>query len=321
MIDKEIQRLAMSYPAAHPADVVRLAHEFERRREKEVLDVAALAADVSVGSLVNLGLEAESNPELWEAFGLFTDKDPGVLRGMSAVEVKQYVNGVKGKYFEVLVRNRLNDGKQLGDIGPLSDGQEAVLAESATQPGWDLKIVNESDGSLVDELQLKATNSLAYVKEALERYPDIQIATTSEITTTAEDILLTDISNEAIDNTTTEQLFDASEDFYEDILDKTAEWTFDALPIFPALVIAVTEGHAVFMGRASIEDALQRGTERLKESAIFTTLGATLTALDAGIVSVPTTVAARIGWRRTMNRIAMTDFLRARTAAVMVLAQ
>jgi hypothetical protein len=320
MIDNEFHRLAMSYPPADPSELVRLAQEFERRREKDVLDLTAIAADVSVDSLLNLQLEPKSNPELWEAFGLYTDKDPALLRGMSSVEVGQHVNGVKGKYFEVLVRNRLNDGKQLGDIGPLSDGQEAVLAESATQPGWDLKIVNESDESLVEELQLKATNSLAYVKEALERYPDIQIATTSEIDSTAEDILRTNISNEAIEQTTTEQLLDASEDIYEDMLDKAAEWAFDAAPIFPALVIVVTEGNAVFMGRATMEDALYRGTKRLKESAIFTTLGATLTALDAGVISVPTTIAARIGWRKMMNRIAMTDFLRTRTAAVMALA-
>ena len=60
-----------------------------------------------------------------------------------------------------------------------------------------------------------------------------------------------------------------------------------------AVVIAVTEGRAIFLGRASMEEALHRGAKRLQESAIFTTLGATLTALDAGVISLPTTVAAR----------------------------
>ena len=198
-MNKEFQCLAASYPLADPAELIRLARDYEHRRERDILDIAAIAADVSTDSLLNLHLEPERNKALWEAFGLFTNKDPAVLQQLSSDKVMDYLNGVKGKYFEVLVRNRLNDGKQLGDIGPLFDGQEAVLAESATQPGWDLQIIDNSDGSLVEELQLKATSSLAYVKEALERYPGIQIATTSEINTAAEDILRTNISNEAIE--------------------------------------------------------------------------------------------------------------------------
>jgi hypothetical protein len=320
MINKDLLHLAAEYPSRNSAELIALAKNYEYRRDREILDLAAIAADVSTDSLLNLQLEPENNEELWKAFSLFTHKDPVELRNLSSVEIEPYVNGVKGKYFEVLVAKRLNDGKPLGDVGPLLSGQKAVLADSPTQPGWDLKIINQSDESLVEELQLKATSSLAYVKEALERYPDIQIATTLEIDTAAENILRTNISNEGLEQTAREQLFDASEAFYTDLADKTAEWAFDALPIFPAVVIAVTEGRALLTGRASMEDALQRGAERLQDSAIFTTLGATLTAMDAGVISVPTTVAARIGWRRVVNRIAMTDFLKAKTEAVLLLA-
>lgn len=167
---------------------------------------------------------------------------------------------------------------------------------------------------------MKATDSFAYVKEALERYPEFRIATTSEINNAADTILKTNISNESIEQTAQEQLLEASEVFSKDLLDKTTEWGFDAVPVFPAVIIAVTEGRAVLLGRTSLEEALERGAKRLGESTVFTVLGATLTALDVGIISVPSSVAARIGWRRVMNRIGMTEFIKCRTEAILVLA-
>ena len=54
------------------------------------------------------------------------------------------------------------------------------MAESATQPGWDIK-VTDSDGSLVELMSLKATDHAAYITHALERYPDIDVVSTSEV--------------------------------------------------------------------------------------------------------------------------------------------
>ena len=51
------------------------------------------------------------------------------------------INAAKGKYFEYLVAARLNDGQQVGDL-LLAPGQRAELAESMTQPGWDMRIVD-----------------------------------------------------------------------------------------------------------------------------------------------------------------------------------
>ena len=52
------------------------------------------------------------------------------------------------------------------------------------------------------------------------------------------------------------------------------------------------------------DESLQRGVRRLGKSAAFSTIGATLVALDAGILSVPTTTTARVAWARLTNRIA-----------------
>lgn len=101
------------------------------------------------------------------------------LFGLDDDALQGAINTAKGKYFEYLVVERLNSGEQVGPL-LLQDGQSAVPAESFTQPGWDLQIV-DSKGAVVDYLQLKATDSVGYVKAALERYPDFQILATHEV--------------------------------------------------------------------------------------------------------------------------------------------
>ena len=91
----------------------------------------------------------------------------------SESELHGLLNGVKGKLFEMKYVDELNSGG-------LPDGWHADLAKSATQPGWDLEIVNDH-GATQDFISLKATEHVSYVKEALDRYPDIDVVTTSEV--------------------------------------------------------------------------------------------------------------------------------------------
>ena len=62
----------------------------------------------------------------------------------------------------------------------LLPGQIASIAGSPTQAGWDLQI-SDRDGELLERIQLKATEDMGYIKDALERYPDIRIAAPAEI--------------------------------------------------------------------------------------------------------------------------------------------
>lgn len=82
-------------------------------------------------------------------------------------------SGVKGKLFELSLLDHLNTP------GQLPDGWHAVLAHSATQPGWDLEVL-DAHGYVADLIQAKATESVEYIRQALERYPSIDITTTSE---------------------------------------------------------------------------------------------------------------------------------------------
>lgn len=88
------------------------------------------------------------------------------VRNQSDEHLQGFLSGIKGKLFELRYEEFLNDGN-------LPDGYHAELANSATQPGWDLSI-HGPDGHIAELLQLKATDSVSYVHQALERYPDIQ---------------------------------------------------------------------------------------------------------------------------------------------------
>jgi hypothetical protein len=80
---------------------------------------------------------------------------------------------VKGKLFEIELVEHFNHGG-------LPDGLHADLAGSATQAGWDIRILDDH-GHVVDLLQAKATESAQYIIDAIHRYPGIDIVSTSEV--------------------------------------------------------------------------------------------------------------------------------------------
>lgn len=95
------------------------------------------------------------------------------VRSLDAGRLPGLVDGVKGKLFEIKYVEYLNDGH-------LPAGYEAHLADSATQAGWDIEVLGP-DGHVRDLIQAKATDSVAYVQTALERYPHIDVVTTEEV--------------------------------------------------------------------------------------------------------------------------------------------
>lgn len=102
--------------------------------------------------------------ELVEAFRLQYPNvfESGGLNSLTPDSAHGYLNGWSGKYTEVLARDTLNSGGSIGGVS-LADGEVAVLATNPNQALWDMKI--EPSGKL---LQIKATNSVAYVKETLQ---------------------------------------------------------------------------------------------------------------------------------------------------------
>jgi hypothetical protein len=91
--------------------------------------------------------------------------DPDKLMGL--------INGVKGKLFEIDYAAWLNDGH-------LDPGFHAVLADHANNPAWDISI-QDAHGHVVDLLQAKATAALAYVQEAINAHPNIDVVVPHEL--------------------------------------------------------------------------------------------------------------------------------------------
>ena len=308
MAYEKLKNLANSYPSQDGKSLKKLAGKYRRRHEREVLALAAIAADVSIDDVTNLGLEPDIHPRLLEAFNdQFRNVSIDTLKDATEEQLQGYANGVKGKYFEVLVKDKLNDGESVGGI-QLVPGQKAVLAESPTQPGWDLRIVDE-DGQTVQYLQAKATASMQPIKEHLEKYPDIKVVTVEEHEEAAanlDKVTAADISNEDLKRVTNEQLDELSEGTIEDIADKGAEFAFDALPIFSAAIIGVSEGRRVLMGRSTVQESLKRGKGRLVRKGAYATIGAALTATGVGApIAIPTVAALRVAETRVRHRAAI----------------
>ena len=306
---EQLVTLAEPYPRQEKEALHDLAQEYRSQSERQILDVAALAADVPLDRVTNLGLEPDADPQLLEAFRLqYPNVSLESLQGSSEERLSGLANGVKGKYFEVLVCDRLNAGERLGEL-QLEPGQVASLAESSTQTGWDLKIENE-DGSIAETIQLKATESWTYVKNALDRYPGIRVATPSEIDGTAEEVLGTNISNQQLESVTQEQLGELSEGMAQDLLDTGAEAALDSIPFVAIAMTGVLEGRNLLMGRSTFRESLRRGTKRIGKATIYDSIGTLLGSIG---VAIPAVVGLRMAEARVSARISLGDHLESKT--------
>ena len=314
---EELKAIAASYTPASPGELLEMALERRRRQESDVLELAALASELSVDSIVDLGLEPDLHPHILRAFQLqYPNVHMESLQGRSVDALQGFVNGVKGKYFEVLVEERLNSGEALGEL-KLLPGQIASIAGSPTQAGWDLQI-SDRDGELLERIQLKATEDMGYIKDALERYPDIRIAAPAEIDGMADEILQTDITHESVRSMTQGQVEELGESALANFLDQSAELALDMVPILPAIMITVTEGRAVISGSATLQMSLKRGAKRLGRATAYNALGMGLSAL-IGPAAMPTVMGVRITEQRFGHQMAMGELLRSKTEEVVAL--
>jgi len=147
-----------------------------RRRKDELLDLLVVGGITLGAALRDLGgVPADVALAFELAYpGLAqTESFAEAVSRMSSDELVGLVSGVKGKLFELELVEHLNNGN-------LPDGFHAAMAESATQPGWDIQIT-DANGVVSELLQAKATESASYVQDALERYPGIDVTTTSEV--------------------------------------------------------------------------------------------------------------------------------------------
>ncbi len=229
------------------------------------------SASFDVGSL---------SPQTLEAFSLaYPGHDPQSLVAVTDEQLQGYLAAWKGKLFEVIVRDRLNAGESVGPL-TLSAGQTAELATSTTQRGWDLRILDDS-GETVDKLQLKATESLAYIKHALEKYPRIDVYATDEVVRGAADlgdhIYASGVSLDEVHSHLASPLAELNESPVGELTDSVFPW-------MPLVVILSTEGIMTLAGRHSFSRALQGALFRIGRSVAirFSVVVLRVLGFDAG---------------------------------------
>ncbi len=216
------------------------------------------------------------------------------LQDASPQQLEGMLNAWKGKLFEIDVRDRLNQGEVVGDW-QLEPGQQAYLAESANQPGWDLSIKND-DGSVADVIQLKATASADYVQQALERYPDIQILTTSDVATGVGH--LDDVSSDAV------SVHDLSGQITDAVPMDGAGQAGDGIGMMaPASLIAFTEAWHVLSGKKSVDQALASGGGRLILAGLAAAAGAAVTVVTGGLFGSLVAIGARLFLGNKVNQM------------------
>jgi hypothetical protein len=145
----------------------RAVKDYSTKRKQSLIDLVVDAANLAHtirddASRLNDPLVAAAIRDTNPTFDFSNPPTGQALEGA--------VNAAKGKYFEYLVVDRLNNGERVGDV-VLPDGFTAKVAESMTQPGWDIQILDHNS-RVADYLQLKATDNAGYIREALDRYPE-----------------------------------------------------------------------------------------------------------------------------------------------------
>ena len=105
-----------------------------------------------------------------------------------------FVNGIKGKLFEIKYVEHLNQN--------LEPGYLATMSNNPINEGWDIKITGPNN-EVENLLQLKATTTVSHVKEAIEKYPEIDVVTLSDlqgqlssISSISNNVSASNISNE-----------------------------------------------------------------------------------------------------------------------------
>lgn len=244
-ISKKSFKKRLMILAEQSEEYSKLYNEFSEKLSKKELLLDSLGISASlISSYYYIDYIPEDVEEAYIAaypIKSQTESLRDVIEASDDEELIGIANGIKGKLFEMRYVDYLNEGH-------LPDGYEAILAESATNPGWDIAVL-DSDGYIVDELQMKATDSVEYIKNAFERYPDIDIVTTDEVYSKlmmheyADNVINSGISNEELTHVVTETLNKESIDM---------DW---GLPVIPMLLI----GYSVY--RKDHLSSFQKGVE------------------------------------------------------------
>jgi hypothetical protein len=270
-----------------------LLTRYRQYKNSRALDLAAVALSLviqpqSSDEMDPLALKAlnDTNPNF----------DPGNVGGYSDQEWMGIVNSAKGKYFEYLVVDELNAGGTVGDL-TLPEGYSAQLATSMTQPGWDMQIV-DGHGDVAELLQLKATESVGYLHDTLERYPDISILTTGEVAASLGPnsmVINSKMSEADLEHAINSTATDIDHGYLDEFWDNFH-------PLLPLLAIAATQGYQVVMNKQQVSGAMEVAKARAARGMVASGAGALAKTLTGSwLVSALCAVTAGMFFDRSQN--------------------
>jgi hypothetical protein len=215
-------------------------------------------------------IDSEKLPkELVEAFQLQYPNvfESGGLNSMTPESANGYLNGWSGKYTEVLARDTLNDGGSIGGFS-LDEGEVAVLATNPNQALWDMMI--EPSGKL---FQIKATDSVAYVKETLQDLDGTEI-----------DVISTNLPGFDVESNVDLMELVASKDQIDDFIDSALSDAADDFGLddfLGPIALLVTAGTSFLLIKKIRED-LKQGVQL---SELYKSYGPKIVGRAVNIVS------------------------------------
>ena len=171
-------------------------------------------------------------------------------------QLKGIANNVKGIYHELLFVDNYN--KQNTDT-------YAVLFEETNHPGADVQIRSVIDDMVLREFQLKSTDSANYVNEHVDRYSEIDVLVTEEVSANSETFDSSGISNDDITGHIDQVITQIGSNT---MMDKT----FDSMA-FASLAAAGKQTIDILNGRQDVSEA---GAEVAKSALVAS--GSTLIA-------------------------------------------
>ncbi len=320
----ELQDLGRLYPPQDKDALVALSKAYQRRYQREILELSAIAAE-GVQNVWNLGLEPELDPQVWEAFQLqYPNETTDSLRESIASSVNPegtidgWERGIRGKYFEILVRDELKAGESVGDI-KLGPGEDVVLAENPTEDGWDLNIVYE-DGNSIRKVSLKAVQEFDDVEDALEEYPEYPVMTTADHESEAianEMVSSTSHNREDLVEVVRGQIDEVTEGAAEDLAEQGLEIAFDSIPLASLPIIVGTEIWNMRKNGHSFKEALRMSRGRLVRAGVYSTIEAAVNSTPAAPVSIPVTMALRLTQTRIGQRLAQDNYMEEKTEEIL----
>ena len=146
-----------------------------KKAEKYPFIDSAVLSGLTLADMLANGVPADVSEAYELAFS-------GKAETMSFIEAWQsydshearlgFISAMKGKLFEVKYVDHLNE--------TLETGYFAQIADSPTQAGWDIEILGPNQ-EVINQIQLKATTSASYVRDAIEQYPYIDVVTLEDL--------------------------------------------------------------------------------------------------------------------------------------------